>query len=207
MGPHCIAAQNKDIGIGLVTRLITFRTQPMSIFEPRSQLALQILTNISELHHAELVNVDDNVLQLFTFQLPLYLLDWAESRKPSFTSSKSYITLRDWETYPSLSETVLLEKKKKTINLSLSGTLGIVILHQVSHHVKFAVQWADSIHVYLCLSFQALHQLKQTEYRSTSPERPVQSMLSPYVHYCRLWTIWLRYNCSLALYIVVHLMT
>nr|WRH33803.1 RNA polymerase beta'' subunit [Caryodaphnopsis sp. QZ-2023b]WRH33883.1 RNA polymerase beta'' subunit [Caryodaphnopsis sp. QZ-2023b]WRH33965.1 RNA polymerase beta'' subunit [Caryodaphnopsis sp. QZ-2023b]WRH34047.1 RNA polymerase beta'' subunit [Caryodaphnopsis sp. QZ-2023b] len=34
MGPRCIAAQNKDIGIGLVTRFITFRTQPIYIRTP-----------------------------------------------------------------------------------------------------------------------------------------------------------------------------
>nr|QWL22174.1 RNA polymerase beta'' subunit [Syndiclis marlipoensis] len=34
MGLRCIAAQNKDIGIGLVTRFITFRTQPIYIRTP-----------------------------------------------------------------------------------------------------------------------------------------------------------------------------
>jgi DNA-directed RNA polymerase subunit beta' len=34
MGPRCIAAQNKDIGVGLVTRFITFRTQPIYIRTP-----------------------------------------------------------------------------------------------------------------------------------------------------------------------------
>lgn len=34
MGLRCIAAQNKDIGVGLVTRFITFRTQPIYIRTP-----------------------------------------------------------------------------------------------------------------------------------------------------------------------------
>nr|YP_010697990.1 RNA polymerase beta'' subunit [Rhodoleia parvipetala]WCF76951.1 RNA polymerase beta'' subunit [Rhodoleia parvipetala] len=34
MGPRCIAIRNKDIGIGLVNRFITFRAQPISIRTP-----------------------------------------------------------------------------------------------------------------------------------------------------------------------------
>nr|QCW93705.1 RNA polymerase subunit beta [Alzatea verticillata] len=34
MGPRCIAIRNQDIGIGLVNRFITFRTQPISIRTP-----------------------------------------------------------------------------------------------------------------------------------------------------------------------------
>uniref|UniRef100_UPI0030FEC8FE RNA polymerase beta'' subunit n=1 Tax=Ardisia squamulosa TaxID=1265927 RepID=UPI0030FEC8FE len=34
MGPRCIAARNQDIGIGLINRFITFRTQPISIRTP-----------------------------------------------------------------------------------------------------------------------------------------------------------------------------
>ncbi|KAM7460084.1 hypothetical protein LguiA_035914 [Lonicera macranthoides] len=34
MGPRCIAARKKDIGIGLVNRFITFRAQPISIRTP-----------------------------------------------------------------------------------------------------------------------------------------------------------------------------
>nr|YP_009513380.1 RNA polymerase beta'' subunit [Androsace laxa]AVK40018.1 RNA polymerase beta'' subunit [Androsace laxa] len=34
MGPRCIATRNQDIGIGLINRFITFRTQPISIRTP-----------------------------------------------------------------------------------------------------------------------------------------------------------------------------
>nr|YP_010424543.1 RNA polymerase beta'' subunit [Baeckea frutescens]USH59246.1 RNA polymerase beta'' subunit [Baeckea frutescens] len=34
MGPRCIAIRNQDIGIGLINRFITFRTQPISIRTP-----------------------------------------------------------------------------------------------------------------------------------------------------------------------------
>nr|YP_011025196.1 RNA polymerase beta'' subunit [Sorbus poteriifolia]WQM54431.1 RNA polymerase beta'' subunit [Sorbus poteriifolia] len=34
IGPRCIAVRNQDIGIGLVTRFITFQTQPISIRTP-----------------------------------------------------------------------------------------------------------------------------------------------------------------------------
>nr|YP_010686346.1 RNA polymerase beta'' subunit [Cyclamen rohlfsianum]WBR35253.1 RNA polymerase beta'' subunit [Cyclamen rohlfsianum] len=34
MGPRCIASRNQDIGIGLINRFITFRTQPISIRTP-----------------------------------------------------------------------------------------------------------------------------------------------------------------------------
>ena len=34
MGLRCIAPRNKDIGVGLVNRFITFRTQPISIRTP-----------------------------------------------------------------------------------------------------------------------------------------------------------------------------
>nr|YP_009460073.1 RNA polymerase beta' subunit [Tapiscia sinensis]AUT81211.1 RNA polymerase beta' subunit [Tapiscia sinensis] len=34
MGPRCVAIRNQDIGIGLVNRFITFRTQPISIRTP-----------------------------------------------------------------------------------------------------------------------------------------------------------------------------
>nr|YP_009708875.1 RNA polymerase beta'' subunit [Myrsine stolonifera]QEW86519.1 RNA polymerase beta'' subunit [Myrsine stolonifera] len=34
MGPRCIATRNQDIGVGLINRFITFRTQPISIRTP-----------------------------------------------------------------------------------------------------------------------------------------------------------------------------
>nr|QVX27953.1 RNA polymerase beta'' subunit [Passiflora malacophylla] len=34
MGPRCIAVRNQDLGIGLINRIITFRTQPISIRTP-----------------------------------------------------------------------------------------------------------------------------------------------------------------------------
>nr|YP_010008035.1 RNA polymerase beta'' subunit [Melaleuca leucadendra]QNR87807.1 RNA polymerase beta'' subunit [Melaleuca leucadendra] len=64
MGPRCIAIRNQDIGIGLVNRFITFRTQPISIRTPftcRSPSWICRLCYGRSLTHGDLVELGEAV--------------------------------------------------------------------------------------------------------------------------------------------------
>ncbi|KAK3409207.1 hypothetical protein EUGRSUZ_J01352 [Eucalyptus grandis] len=64
MGPRCVAIRNKDIGIGLVNRFITFRTQPISIRTPftcRSTFRMCRLCSGRSPTHGDLVELGEVV--------------------------------------------------------------------------------------------------------------------------------------------------